>query len=108
MTFSRFALLCSLCLTSFSFSACEVPLDAPTGPLQPNQPSATPSERPDSGDPLCFQTLQCIVDNTSDNVLRRQAQEVVNQLFLVAEPDYTRICESRSVELVVSIPSCQR
>lgn len=103
--------LFTLILICLALASCEVP-DDPTGlpgaPGTPGQPSAIPSESPDSSDPLCFQALQCIVDNANDNALRRQAQEVVNQLFLSAEPQYTQICESRAAEFVVQVPQCQR
>lgn len=103
--------LFAVALVSLVLSSCEVP-DDPTGlpgtPGTPGQPSAIPSESPDNSDPPCFRMLQCIVDNANDNTLRRQAQEVVNQLFLSAEPQYTQICETRSAEFVVQVPQCQR
>lgn len=95
-----------LCL-ALVLGACDVPND-PTGLPGSPQPSAIPSENPNTFEPLCFQALQCIVDNANDNALRRQAQEVVNQLFMTAEPQYTQVCESRATEMLLQVPQCQR
>ncbi|PKL79827.1 MAG: hypothetical protein CVV27_01220 [Candidatus Melainabacteria bacterium HGW-Melainabacteria-1] len=81
--------------------------DTPDTPLGASPSTVIPSESPDQ-DPLCLQTLQCIVDNTSNNGLRKQTQEVISELFLVAEPDYSRICLSRADELVERVPECQK
>lgn len=86
--------------------ACEVP-SAPLGSSGPSaSPTAIPSESPDNGDPPCMQALQCIIDNTNNNALRRQTQEVVNQLLLTSEPDFTRICLSNASDLVERVPEC--
>ncbi|PIQ22997.1 hypothetical protein COW36_01800 [bacterium (Candidatus Blackallbacteria) CG17_big_fil_post_rev_8_21_14_2_50_48_46] len=80
-------------------SACQVP-------QSPTSPAASAS--PDAGDPPCFVALQCIVDTTKDNALRKESQEVINQLIQTADPQFTKICLSRSQELLVKEPSCQK
>ncbi|MBT9547070.1 MAG: hypothetical protein IV090_16890 [Candidatus Sericytochromatia bacterium] len=97
--FFKPALLVSLALLGL-LGACQVP-QAPTSPTA----SAKPSE---DTDPPCFVALQCIVDNTSDNALRKEAQEIINQLIQTTEPRFTQICLTRSTELLPKQPSCQR
>ncbi|MGE3725094.1 MAG: hypothetical protein AB7I41_06060 [Candidatus Sericytochromatia bacterium] len=80
-------------------SACQVP-QAPTSP----RASAKPSE---DTDPPCFVALQCIVDSTGDNALRKEAQEIINQLIQTTEPRFSQICLTRSAELLPKQPSCQ-
>lgn len=84
-----------------SIHACTVP-DIPTG-----LPNAIPSEAPDTGETPCFQALQCIIENTGNNVLRKETQESVNQLFLLEEPEYTEFCQAKAKELTVRVPQCQ-
>ena len=79
-----------------------------TPQLGSKSPFPIASEAPASDDPPCLQTLQCIIDNTTNNTLRKQTQEVVNTLFTTAEPDYTRICQTRSAELAERVPECQK
>ncbi|MGV3526353.1 MAG: hypothetical protein ACO1RX_19190 [Candidatus Sericytochromatia bacterium] len=86
-----------------SLSACDIP-ELPVG----NNPVPQPTARPNEDDPVCLQTLQCIVDTTNSNSLRRDAQEVITDLFLLGEPDYTRICVSKAEELAERVPSCAR
>lgn len=85
--------------------ACEVPDDAPVGA---GLPSAIPSEAPASDEPPCFQQLQCIIDNTTDNALRKTTQEAINDLFLLDEPQYTDFCQNKAQELAIREPSCER
>lgn len=94
------ALSLLLSATLLGLSACEVP-DNPTG-----MPSATiPSESPDTNPP-CYQTLQCIIENTGDNALRKETQVVINQLFQLDEPEYTTTCQAKAEELVARVPQC--
>lgn len=93
----------SLCLigsTLLALSACEVP-DAPTG-----VPSASPDVMP--GGPACYQELECVVDTTRDNTLRRNAQEAINTLILSEQPDYNRICQAKAEELTAALPQCKQ
>lgn len=87
----------------WGLSACDIP-ELPVGNTPIPQPSAAPSE----DDAPCLQTLQCIVDTTNSNSLRRDAQEVITDLFLLGEPDYTRVCVSKAEELAERVPSCVR
>jgi hypothetical protein len=80
-------------------TACQVP-QSPTSP----QASAKPAE---NTDPPCFVALQCIVDSTQDNALRKETQEVINQLIQTTEPRFSQTCLSRAQELVLKQPSCQ-
>lgn len=95
--FSRF-LLSSLAV--MALAACDVP-DVPTGPSEP-APSALPQG------PACYQELECIVDTTRDNTLRRDAQEVINTLILAEQPEYNRICQAKADELTVQLPQCKK
>lgn len=95
--FSRF-LLSSLAL--MTLVACEVP-DMPTGPSDP-----VPSVLPQG--PACYQELECIVETTRDNTLRRDAQEVINTLILAEQPEYNRICQAKADELTVQLPQCKK
>lgn len=91
-------------LAAVLLGACDTP-QIPLGSINPNP---IPSEAPANDEPPCLQTLQCIVDNTNNNGLRKQTQEIINQLFVTAEPDYTRLCQSRSSEFVERVPECQK
>lgn len=86
-------------------SACEVPEDAVLGIPQP---SVAPSESPNSDEPPCYQQLQCIIENTTDNALRRSAQEVITDLFQLEEPQYTELCQAKAEELVGRVSVCER
>lgn len=98
----KFSLALSF-ITLFSLlSACDTP-QTPVG-----RPTPVPSDSSVEEDPICQQTLQCIVDTTGNNALRKQAQEVITQLFLLSEPNKTRICESKAEELVESLPTCDK
>lgn len=87
------------CLVVWGVSACAVP-QSPTSP----RPTSKPAE---DTDPPCFVALQCIVDSTNDNALRKEAQEVINQLIQTTEPRFSQICLNRSAELIPKQPSCQ-
>ncbi len=92
-------------LSVLLFGACEVP-QAPLGGGV--RPSAIPSESPDNGDPPCLQTLQCIIDETTNNSLRKDTQDIINQLFVTGEPEYTRLCEGQAQELSTRLPQCRK
>lgn len=88
-------------------------LGSPLNPGSSASPSPSPSVKPSAGlipsgdQPVCVQTLQCIVSASStSNSLRRQTQDVLDQLFSLAEPDYTQVCQTRSQELVAQAPVC--
>lgn len=81
-------------------SACEVP-DAPTGAPQPEPDLSTQG-------PICYQELECIVDTTRDNTLRKETQEVINTLLLTDQPDYDRICQVKAASLTESLPQCRK
>jgi hypothetical protein len=78
--------------------------DLPSGP----QPSAIPSEAP--GDRLtpCEEVLQCAVDNTNDNAVRRDAQAALNELALSREPQFTQICEREAAAILLRAPECRK
>lgn len=97
--FLKPALFVSLALLG-ALSACQVP-QSPTSP----RPSSKPTE---DADPPCFVALQCIVDSTGDNALRKEAQEIINQLIQTTEPRFSQICQNRSEELLPKQPSCQK
>ena len=90
--------LCLTFLTGMILAACDTP-QTPVG--RPSiKPSASASASPVvSDEPLCMQTLQCVVDSTINNSLRKETQEVINQLFKTAEPKYTQLCKSKADEL---------
>lgn len=76
-------------------------------PVASTRPRPVPSESPPAG-PLCQQRLQCIVENTSDNALRKTTQESINLLFTLAEPEFSQICEAKALELVKRAPECAK
>lgn len=86
-------------LLTLMLSSCQVP-QTPTAAIQP---SAKPSE---DADPPCFVNLQCIVDTTDDNALRKEAQEIIQNLMQTTEPQFSKICLSRSQELLLKEPRC--
>lgn len=94
-------LLGILLLLSLLLSACQVPQT----PTAATQPSSQPSEYTD---PPCFVDLQCIVDTTEDNALRKEAQEIIQTLMQTREPQFSRICLSRSQELLRKEPRCSQ
>ncbi len=79
--------------------SCEVP-DAPVGTPQPVSENA--------GEPACYQEIECIIEITDNNTLRREAQEVINTLILSEQPTYDRVCEAKSREFTEIIPQCNR
>ena len=81
-------------------AACEVP-DAPTGVPQPEPDLNTQG-------PACYQELECIVETTRDNTLRKETQEVINTLLLTDQPEYNRICQARADVLTESLPQCKK
>ena len=56
----------------------------------------------------CFRALQCIVDTTSDNALRKEAQIAINTLMQSTEPTFSRMCQERARELLVAEPVCRQ
>lgn len=100
MLFSKKAKSLSIVAFFLFLSACEVP-DAPTGVPQPEPDLSTQG-------PICYQELECIVDTTRDNTLRRDAQEVINTLILTDQPEYNRICKAEADSLTESLPQCKR
>lgn len=105
------SMVCIVLVSSCSVdnnSTLQANLNAPVSKsLSPTSPTASAKPSEDT-DPPCFVALQCIVDNTSDNALRKEAQEVINQLIQTTEPRFTQICLTRSTELLPKQPSCQR
>lgn len=91
-------------MTALLLGSCEVP-DAPLGVARP---SSIPSESPNSGDPICLQTLECVITNTNNNSVRKQTQDVLDQLFRTGEPEYTRLCESQAEELSANVSQCKK
>jgi hypothetical protein len=56
----------------------------------------------------CFRSLQCIVDTTPDNALRKEVQTIINTLMQTPEPAFSRICQARAREWLVSEPVCRQ
>lgn len=81
-------------------SACEVP-DSPTGLPQPEPNLNTQG-------PICYQEIECVIETTRDNTLRKEAQETINALLLSDQPEYTRICQAKADELTENLMQCRK
>lgn len=80
---------------------------SPGKPINGASPTPKPSASNVASGPVCLQQLQCIADKTASNALRKETQEVIDELFSLGDPDYTRVCTSRSTELVEQAPECR-
>lgn len=100
MLFSKKVKTTSIALCFLLLAACEVP-DAPTG---------VPQAEPDINiqNPICYQEIECVVDTTRDNTLRKEAQVVINTLLLSDQPEYDRLCEAKADELTENLPQCKK
>lgn len=92
------------CFVWGGLSACEIPDTIKTSNPEV---SARPTEA-DSEDPPCLVTLKCVVDNTKDSQLKKEANESIIKLFELGEPEYTSFCQAEAAQKVSQVPECQR
>lgn len=99
MLFSKKVKYLSIAVCFLLLSACEVP-DAPTGVPQP--------EIDVNQGPVCYQEIECVIETTRDNTLRKEAQESINTLLLSEEPEYSRVCEAKATEFTENLMQCRK